>query len=75
MTNVPAVTAVSPVEGFNEAELLRLAASLERGSEHPLADAILRAANDRKLALSEAVGFDSPVGRVEGASVASIRPR
>jgi len=43
--------------------LLRLAASLERGSEHPLADAILRAAKDRGLALSEAADFDSPVGK------------
>jgi Cu+-exporting ATPase len=59
----PAVTAIAPAEGFDESELLRLAASLERGSEHPLADAILRAASDRKLALSEASGFDSPVGK------------
>jgi Cu+-exporting ATPase len=42
---------------------LRLAASLERGSEHPLADAILRAAKDRDLSLSEAMDFDSPVGK------------
>jgi len=59
----PAVTAIRPVGGFDEAELLRLAASLERGSEHPLADAILRAAKDRSLALSEASEFDSPVGK------------
>ncbi len=59
----PAVTAIKPAPGFDEAELLRLAASLERGSEHPLADAILRAAKDRGLALSEAKDFDSPVGK------------
>ena len=59
----PAVTAIQPVAGFDEAELLRLAASLERGSEHPLADAILRAAKDRNLHLSEAGAFDSPVGK------------
>jgi Cu+-exporting ATPase len=59
----PAVSAISPAEGFDEAELLRLAGSLERGSEHPLADAILRAAKDRKLILSEPSGFDSPVGK------------
>ncbi len=59
----PAVTAIRPAPGFDEAELLRLAASLERGSEHPLADAILRAANDRKLALSQPADFDSPVGK------------
>ena len=59
----PAVTAIRPTAGFDEAELLRLAASLERGSEHPLADAILRAAKDRGLVPSEARDFDSPVGR------------
>jgi Cu+-exporting ATPase len=59
----PAVTAIRPAKGFDEAEVLRLAASLERGSEHPLADAIVQAARARNLALSEAQGFDSPVGR------------
>ncbi|PIB92378.1 heavy metal translocating P-type ATPase [Caulobacter sp. FWC2] len=59
----PAVTAIETVVGIDEGELLRLAASLERGSEHPLADAVLRAAKDRGLSLSEAVDFDSPVGR------------
>ncbi|CAN5384701.1 hypothetical protein BH10PSE1_BH10PSE1_29890 [soil metagenome] len=70
----PSVTTVLPVGGFDEAELLRLSASLERGSEHPLADAIVRAAADRKLDLAEAKDFDSPVGRgvsgvVEGRAV------
>ena len=59
----PAVTAIKTVAGIDEGELLRLAASLERGSEHPLADAVLRAAKDRGLSLSEAANFDSPVGR------------
>ena len=59
----PAVTAILSVGGLGEAELLRLAASLERGSAHPLADAIARAANDRRLGLSEASGFDAPVGK------------
>jgi Cu+-exporting ATPase len=59
----PAVTAIRPARGFDEAELLRLAASLERGSEHPLADAIVRAATERGLALSQPTAFDSPVGR------------
>jgi Cu+-exporting ATPase len=59
----PAVTAVTALAGIDEPELLRLAASLERGSEHPLADAILRAARDRNLLLSEASAFDSPVGK------------
>ncbi|WP_417231761.1 heavy metal translocating P-type ATPase [Brevundimonas sp.] len=59
----PSVTAIRPAAGFDEAELLRLSASLERGSEHPLADAVVRAATDRNLVLSEASEFDSPVGR------------
>jgi len=59
----PAVTAVRPVAGMAEAALLRIAASLERASEHPLAQAILHAAAERKLALSEPAEVDSPVGR------------
>jgi len=59
----PAVTAIRAVDGLDEAELLRLAASLERASEHPLADAILRAARDRGLILSQPTEFDSPVGK------------
>jgi Cu+-exporting ATPase len=59
----PAVTAIRPAPGVDETELLRLAASLERGSEHPLAEAILRAAADRGLVLSEVEDFDSPVGK------------
>jgi Cu+-exporting ATPase len=71
----PAVTALQPVGGMERDELLRLAASLERGSEHPLADAILRAAKDEGLALGEASAFDSPVGRgvvgvVDGRTIA-----
>jgi Cu+-exporting ATPase len=59
----PAVTGVRPGGGFDETEILRLAASLERASEHPLAEAIVRAASDRKLALSQPSEFDSPVGK------------
>ena len=59
----PSVTTIRPVPGVDETELLRLAASLERGSEHPLADAVVRAAAERNLILSEATEFDSPVGR------------
>jgi P-type Cu+ transporter len=59
----PKLTALKPVDGFEEAELLRLAASLERASEHPLAAAIVDAAKERELALSEAQDFDSPVGK------------
>jgi Cu+-exporting ATPase len=59
----PALVGVHVANGFDEAESLRLAASLERGSEHPLADALLRAARERDLNLSEARDFDSPVGK------------
>ena len=59
----PAVTAIRVTAGQDEAELLRLSASLGRGSEHPLADAILRAAADRGLTLAEPTAFDSPIGR------------
>ena len=59
----PAVTAIRISAGQDEADLLRLAASLERGSEHPLADAIVRAASERGLKLAEAEDFDSPVGK------------
>ncbi|QTC92193.1 heavy metal translocating P-type ATPase [Brevundimonas goettingensis] len=71
----PSVTAILPAQGFDEADILRLSASLERGSEHPLADAIVRAAKDRDIPLTKAVDFDSPVGRgvrgtIEGRQVA-----
>ena len=71
----PSVTAILPALGFVDADILRLSASLERGSEQPLADAIVRAAKDRDIPLTEAVDFDSPVGRgvrgtIEGRQVA-----
>lgn len=59
----PAVIAVHTAKGFDELEVIRLAASLENRSEHPLADAVVRAAHDRSLALSEPVSFDSPTGK------------
>ena len=59
----PSVVAVKPAPGIDEAELLRLTASLERGSEHPLAAAIVRAAAERGLALGKPEGFYSPVGK------------
>ena len=59
----PRLTGLKPVGAFDENELLRLAASLERASEHPLAAAIVDAAKERDLALAEAQDFDSPVGK------------
>ncbi|HEX9462002.1 MAG TPA: heavy metal translocating P-type ATPase [Alphaproteobacteria bacterium] len=71
----PRVVAVVPAGRFDERELLRLAASLERGSEHPLAAAVVAAARERGLALAETRDFDSPtgkgvVGTVDGQRVA-----
>jgi Cu+-exporting ATPase len=59
----PAVVAIVPAAGIEENDLLRLAASLERASEHPLADAIVRAAKDRNLSLGSVDDFDSPTGK------------
>ena len=71
----PAVTAIVPAQGWSETEALRLAASVEQASEHPLADAIVRAAKERRLSLGSVSGFDSPTGKgalgtVEGKSIA-----
>jgi Cu+-exporting ATPase len=59
----PKVIAVVPAQGFEEAEVLRLAGGLERGSEHPLARAIVEAAAERGERLSEATDFDAPAGK------------
>ena len=59
----PKVVAISPASGFDEAQVLKFAASVERGSEHPLAAAIVAAAAERKLDLSSVSGFDSPAGK------------
>ena len=59
----PSVVAIKTAGGIDEAELLRLAASLERSSEHPLAAAIVRTAEARGLSLSASGNFDQPVGK------------
>jgi Cu+-exporting ATPase len=59
----PAVTALVPAQGFDEAALLSFAASVERASEHPLAAAIVRAAQDRGVAIKTVRGFDAPPGK------------
>ena len=59
----PAVTAIVPATGVDEAELLRLVASVERASEHPLAMAIVEAASSRKLQLAPVSDFESPAGK------------
>jgi P-type Cu2+ transporter len=58
----PALTDVAPVAGTNEADLLRLVASAERSSEHPLAGAIVAGARERGLDLAEATAFEGIAG-------------
>jgi Cu+-exporting ATPase len=58
----PAFERAVAAPGYSEEEVLRLAASLNQGSEHPLADAIVRAARDRKLALDKPQAFESSTG-------------
>ncbi len=59
----PRLSRVVPAAGVDEEELLRLAASLERGSEHPLAAAIVAGAQERNLALEAARDFESVTGK------------
>jgi Cu+-exporting ATPase len=59
----PKVVSIVAAAGFQESEILRLAASVERASEHPLADAIVRAARERNLELSKVDEFFSPTGK------------
>ncbi|SOR30649.1 cation transporting P-type ATPase (fragment) [Methylorubrum extorquens] len=59
----PAVTRVVPAAGFDEATVLRLAASVERASEHPLALAVVKAAEERGVATASVTDFDSPTGK------------
>jgi Cu+-exporting ATPase len=71
----PKVVGIIPADGFGENQLLRLAASVERGSEHPLAQAILDAARERQLAPGEVSDFASSAGKgatgiVDGRAVA-----
>ncbi|MCV0387719.1 heavy metal translocating P-type ATPase [Nitrobacter sp.] len=70
----PKVVAVKAAPDYTEAEVLRLAASVERASEHPLADAIINESKDRGIQAAEVQDFDSPVGKgalgtVEGKKV------
>ena len=59
----PKVIAIVAAVGFSEADVLRLAASVERGSEHPLAAAIVAAAADRNIETAEVGDFDAPTGK------------
>jgi P-type Cu+ transporter len=71
----PAFERAVPVDGMQADEVLRFAASLDQGSEHPLASAIVRAAREQGLSLSKADGFESltgmgATGTVEGRDLA-----
>lgn len=71
----PKLVAVLPEDGHDESEVLRLAASLERGSEHPLAEAIVRGAEERSIEMVDAKDFEAITGKgvkgvVDGHSVA-----
>jgi Cu+-exporting ATPase len=59
----PTLSSVIPQPGFEESGLLQLVASLERSSEHPLAAAIVKGAEAKKLALTDVVGFNSTTGK------------
>nr|WP_157216172.1 heavy metal translocating P-type ATPase [Sphingomonas formosensis] len=71
----PAVTRIVVAEGWDEEELLRLAASVERASEHPLADAIVAEAAARGIAPAAATDFASPSGKGAEAIVEGRRVR
>ncbi|NOQ89244.1 MAG: heavy metal translocating P-type ATPase, partial [Gammaproteobacteria bacterium] len=59
----PKLVGVQTVQGFDDDEVLRLAASLERASEHPLAEAIVQGAEQRDITLSATVDFESVTGK------------
>ena len=59
----PKLTDIIPQPGFAEDELLALAASLEKGSEHPLAEAIVEGAKSRNLTLADAIDFEAATGK------------
>jgi len=59
----PRVTSIVPAAGWQEEDVLRLASSLERSSEHPLAAAVMAAARERGIVVEEATGFASVTGK------------
>jgi P-type Cu+ transporter len=69
----PKVVAVVAAPGFSEKDVLRLAAGVERASEHPLARAVVDAAGERGIAVPEASGFEAPTGKGVTATVEARR--
>ena len=71
----PQLVNILPAAGYDEVTVLKLAATLEKGSEHPLAQAIVRGAGDRNVALAESTDFEAVTGKgvkgtVDGHTVA-----
>ena len=71
----PRLLAILPADGYDEVTMLKMAASLEKGSEHPLSQAIVRGAKERQIALSEPANFEAAPGKgvkgtVDGRAVA-----
>ncbi len=71
----PHLASVSPLEGFDANDVLRLAAAIERGSEHPLATAIMKGAQEKQIAIPDAKDVQSITGKgitgtVEGRKIA-----
>jgi Cu+-exporting ATPase len=76
----PRLLALHTLPGFTEADVLRLAASVERGSQHPLGAAIVKAAEEKGLALADAQDFEAPAGKgvrgiVDGRRIVIGNPR
>lgn len=76
----PVVTDIIPTNGFDEEQLLRLTASAERGSEHPLGEAIVRFAKERRLDLMTPDSFEAEAGRgiraiIDGQQIVIGSPR
>ena len=71
----PQLVNILPAAGYDEVTVLKLAATLEKGSEHPLAQAIVRGAEERKVAPAESTDFEAVTGKgvkgtVDGHTVA-----
>ena len=69
----PRVTEVVPAHGRDETDVLRLAAALEKGSEHPLASAILAAAGESKLDIPAVQAFEAVVGKGVTGTISGVR--
>ncbi len=69
----PALTNIITVDGFEESKLLAVSAALEQGSEHPLAEAIVRAAQDKNIELPKALDFEAVTGKGVKGQVSGVK--